>query len=68
MSLDTMPASLELERVLTARQAANLYGVSITTWRRLFWAGKTPPAIRLSDRRLGWRARDLIDHLKGAQG
>lgn len=67
MALQTLPISLEMERILNTRQAANLYGISVSTWRRLYWSGKTPPAIHLSDRRLGWRARDLLAHLNKAQ-
>ena len=52
------------ERVLGARQAAELYGVSITGIPSpVLEAGKTPPPIRLSERRLGWRVRDLLEHL-----
>jgi predicted DNA-binding transcriptional regulator AlpA len=54
---------LEHERVLSVRQAAELYGVSVATFRRMYWAGKVPSALRVSDRRLGWRVRDLIEHL-----
>jgi predicted DNA-binding transcriptional regulator AlpA len=59
-----LPDVLGQERVLSAQQAAELYGVSVATFRRQYWAGKVPPALRVSDRRLGWRVRDLIDHLK----
>lgn len=55
-----LPFELVRERILSAKQAAELRGISISTWRRLYWAGKTPPAVRVSDRRLGWRVRDLI--------
>jgi predicted DNA-binding transcriptional regulator AlpA len=58
-----LPDSLAQERVLSAPQAAELFGVSIATFRRQYWAGKTPPPIRLSERRLGWRVRDLLEHL-----
>jgi predicted DNA-binding transcriptional regulator AlpA len=44
-------------------KSAELFGVSIATFRRQFWAGKTPPAVRVSDRRIGWRVRDLREHL-----
>lgn len=59
----SLPDGLGQERVLSAHQAAELYGVSIATFRRQHWAGKTPPPIRLSERRLGWRVRDLLEHL-----
>ena len=58
-----LPDALGQERVLSARQAAELYGVSIAKFRRQYWAGKTPPPVRLSERRLGWRVRDLLEHL-----
>jgi predicted DNA-binding transcriptional regulator AlpA len=58
-----LPDILEQERILNAQQAAELYGVSVATFRRQYWAGKTPPALRVSDRRLGWRVKDLLDHL-----
>jgi predicted DNA-binding transcriptional regulator AlpA len=58
-----LPASLDENWVLSAQQAAELYGVSVATFRRQYWAGKTPPALRVSDRRLGWRVKDLLEHL-----
>jgi predicted DNA-binding transcriptional regulator AlpA len=60
----TIPDFLQQERILSVRQAAELFGVSVETFRRLHWAGKLPPAIQLSERRLGWRVRDLIEHLE----
>lgn len=60
----SLPDGLGLERVLSARQGAELLGVSVATFRRLHWAGKLPPAIQLSQRRLGWRVRDLLEHLE----
>ena len=39
-----------------------MLGISVATFRRQYWAGKTPPALQVSDRRLGWRVRDLIEH------
>ena len=60
---NSLPDGLEQERILSAQQAAKLFGVSVATFRRQHWAGKLPPAIQLSDRRVGWRVRDLLDHL-----
>ena len=54
---NSLPDGLGQERILSAQQAADLFGVSVTTFRRQHWAGKLPPAIQLSDRRLGWRVR-----------
>jgi prophage regulatory protein len=59
-----LPDGLGLERVLSVQQAAELFGVSVATFRRQHWAGKTPPPIRLSERRIGWRVRDLLEHLE----
>jgi predicted DNA-binding transcriptional regulator AlpA len=59
-----LPDVLGQERILSAQQAAELFGVSIATFRRQQWAGKLPPAVQVSDRRLGWRVRDLIEHLE----
>ena len=59
----SLPNSLGLERILSAHQAAELLGISVATFRRQYWAGKTPSAVQVSDRRLGWRVRDLIEHL-----
>ena len=58
-----IPDFLQMERILSVRQAAELFGVSVATFRRLHWGRKLPPAIQLSERRLGWRVRDLIEHL-----
>lgn len=60
----TLPDALASERVLSAQQAAELCGVSVATFRRQHWAGRLPPAIRLSERRLGWRAKDLLAHIE----
>ena len=60
----SLPDGLGLERVLNVQQAAELFGVSVATFRRQHWVGKTPPPIRLSERRLGWRVRDLLEHLE----
>ncbi len=59
-----LPLVLEQERVLSAEQAAELFGVSVSTFRRLYRAGKLPPAVQVSERRLGWRVRDLIAYLE----
>lgn len=69
MSKDTLlPDSIAGERILRAQQAAELLGISVATLRRLHWAGRLPPVVRLSERRIGWRVRDLIDHLAKCGG
>ena len=62
--MSTLPECLDQSRVLSARQAAEMFGVSIATFRRLHWSGKLPSPIQLSERRLGWRVRDLLEHLE----
>ena len=61
---DILPANLTPERILSVAQGAQLYGISIATFRRLKRAGKLPPPLQLSERRIGWRVRDLIEYLK----
>jgi len=58
--LATLPSGLDGLRILSARQGAELLGVSLATFRRLDWAGKLPPAIWLSDRRKGWSVGRLL--------
>jgi predicted DNA-binding transcriptional regulator AlpA len=57
---DNIPQSLESKRVLNAKQASALLGVSLSTFRRQHWSKKLPPAIAVGERRLGWRVDDLL--------
>jgi predicted DNA-binding transcriptional regulator AlpA len=63
-----LPAHLAPERVLNVRQSAELFGVSVATFRRLHSAGRLGPAIRLSELKLGFRAKDLLDYLARCSG
>jgi excisionase family DNA binding protein len=56
-----LPADLSGDRILSVAQAAQLRGVSVSTFLRLVRAGKLPGAIQLSERRRGWRARGIIE-------
>jgi predicted DNA-binding transcriptional regulator AlpA len=47
------------DRILNEKAAAASCGVSASTLRRAVAAGKGPPVIRLSERRIGYRIRDL---------
>jgi predicted DNA-binding transcriptional regulator AlpA len=47
------------ERVITEREAAAACGIHISTLRRAVAAGKGPAIVRLSERRIGYRIRDL---------
>jgi predicted DNA-binding transcriptional regulator AlpA len=55
---DPLPAIFADDRVLSAKQMAVLFGLSVATIRRLHRRGALPPAIQLSERRIGWRAGD----------
>jgi predicted DNA-binding transcriptional regulator AlpA len=56
-----LPTGLGLLHVLTTDKAAAFSGYKTGHFRALHRAGKTPPAIKLSARKYGWRVRDLID-------
>ena len=47
------------DRVITQREAAEVIGISLPTLRRRVRAGDGPPIVRLSERRIGYRLRDL---------
>jgi excisionase family DNA binding protein len=61
-----LPNGLSHQQILTVAQTATLLGVSVPTVRRLRKAKKLPAPIRLSERRIGWRAGDLIEHIAAA--
>jgi predicted DNA-binding transcriptional regulator AlpA len=50
---------LESVRVLNERDAAQVIGVSPRTWDRLRARGETPPATKISARRIGYRVADI---------
>jgi predicted DNA-binding transcriptional regulator AlpA len=56
----TLPPQLEAARVVSAAQAAAYWGVSLPHWRRLYRAGRVPRPIKIGERKLGWRAVDLL--------
>ena len=64
---NTLPEQFARDRILSAKQSASLWGVSIATWRRMYRGNAIPAAIRLSERRLGWRAGDILDALASRQ-
>lgn len=55
-----IPGHLQNDRILSIQQTAALYGVSVSTLRRLRRDGKLPAAIQIGMRRIGWRAGDLL--------
>jgi predicted DNA-binding transcriptional regulator AlpA len=51
--------SPDLDRVISESDAATLLGLSKDTLRRRFRDGASPPRVRLSLRRIGYRLSDL---------
>jgi predicted DNA-binding transcriptional regulator AlpA len=56
-------SDLDLVRVVDEPTALSLIGLSVDTWDRLKAKGETPPATRLSARRIGYRVTDLKEWL-----
>jgi predicted DNA-binding transcriptional regulator AlpA len=59
-----LPPQLEAARVVSAAQAAAYWGVSLPHWRRLYRAGRVPRPIKIGERKLGWRAGDLLAEIE----
>jgi predicted DNA-binding transcriptional regulator AlpA len=59
-TLESLPPDLGQHRILDSSQSALFCGFSLVHWRRLYRRGIAPKPIRLSDRKLGWTAQDLI--------
>jgi predicted DNA-binding transcriptional regulator AlpA len=51
--------TLENLRVLSEPEAIRLTGISKPTWERMRARGETPPLVRISRRRIGYRVGDL---------
>ncbi|WP_056454620.1 AlpA family phage regulatory protein [Methylobacterium sp. Leaf86] len=59
-TIDSLHPHLSGQRVVNIRDAAAFCGVSVSTFRRMRAGELIPMPIKLSDRRLGWRIRDLL--------
>ena len=59
-ALPTARVAAGVQQVFRQREAAALFGVSVSTWKRYVAAGLVPQPIRLGPRRVGWLERDLI--------
>jgi predicted DNA-binding transcriptional regulator AlpA len=55
-----IPSHLENDRILSVEQVSTMFGISISTLRRLRRAGRFPLEVKLGERRIGWRAGDLV--------
>ena len=49
----------QAERIYTAREAAQLFSVSLATWNRYVAADRVPRPIQLGPRRIGWLEGEL---------
>jgi predicted DNA-binding transcriptional regulator AlpA len=56
--------SLELDRVVSEAETAKIIGYSKDTLRREFRAGRAPPRVRLSGRRIGYRLSAIYSWLE----
>jgi predicted DNA-binding transcriptional regulator AlpA len=59
-ALASLPAAFDGSRILNVQQMAELYGVSVATIRRMYRRGTLPGAVRIGERRIGWRAKDAL--------
>jgi predicted DNA-binding transcriptional regulator AlpA len=63
-TLDFLPKEISLARILDSGQAADFLGISVVQLRRMYRTGRIPAPIRIGERKLGWRARDLAEWLE----
>jgi len=59
-TLADLPPELAGHRVLDAAQSATFVGLSVSHWRRIVRAKRAPQPVQLTERRIGWRAGDLV--------
>ena len=60
----TVPPALDVDRVVSEAQAAEILGYSKDTLRREFRAGRAPTRVRLSDRRIGYQLSAIYAFLE----
>lgn len=48
-------------RMLDSKAAAQFCGFNEEYWRQLHRKGRTPPAVKLSERKLGWPLATLVE-------
>ena len=68
--MDSLNLSTDLEksRILNSAQSAKFIGLSIPHFRCLYRCGKAPKPLLIGDRKLGWRAGDLVQWLAERAG
>ena len=62
-----LSADISRHKILNTHQAAAFTGFSVPHFRRLYRSGGVPAPLQLSERKLGWRAGDLVDWLASRQ-
>lgn len=60
-AFDSLPPEIARNRIFGTKEAARFIGLSPRTFRRLLCRGALPRAIKLSDRKHGFRIGDLMD-------
>ena len=60
---ETLPAYLNRHRILSLRQTASLYDISVVHLRRLIKGKKVPEPIRIGERKLGFVAGVVLDDI-----
>jgi predicted DNA-binding transcriptional regulator AlpA len=58
---------VDFDPVLGTDEAAEYCGYSISHWRALVRGARSPPPIRISDRKLGWRLSLLNEWLRALE-
>jgi predicted DNA-binding transcriptional regulator AlpA len=66
-TLSVLSADISRHKVLNTAEAAGFLNFSIPHFRRLYRSGGVPAPLKLSTRKLGWRAGDLVDWLAARQ-
>jgi predicted DNA-binding transcriptional regulator AlpA len=65
VAVPTIPGqTFDLDRVVSEADAAKILGYSKDTLRREFAAGRAPPRVRLSGRRIGYRLSQIYRFLE----
>lgn len=63
MNENNIPEIAARSRILSAAQTAELFGISLPHFRRLYRTGKVPAGIRIGERKLGWPLGVATDFL-----
>ena len=59
----SLPDELKPKRIISAKQAAEMYGLSLPHFRRLYRAKKVPAPVQIGLRKYGWQAVTILDDI-----